>query len=36
MLSFLLQPGDFDEGNLPTSEDFEGMGFMHMLYSLKK
>jgi len=35
VLSFRLQPEDFNEGNLPTSEDFEGMGFMHTFYSLR-
>ena len=29
VLPHLLQPEDFNEGNLPTPEDFEGMGFMY-------
>ena len=35
VLSFLIQPEDFNEGNLPPLDDFEGMGFMPTLYSLR-
>jgi len=35
VLSFLLHLRDFNDGNLQPLENFEGMGFMPIFYSLQ-